>query len=1105
MFNRLLKFAVCLSLIGLVAVGCGGGEGTGTTGTSSPTGGSSEDPPAGASTTATANAGLDQAIVVGQTITLDGSKSAGATSYRWTFLRRPSGSNASIVGSTSVTAFFVPDAAGTYEIQLSVNGGESIDTVVFTATETLGAVANAGVDQTISLGKTVTLDGSGSLRAQTAQWSFVSNPATSSAKISDATRFIAAVTPDVEGTYVLQLSVNGGESTDTVTVTVNRDTAQANAGNDQSASAGKTVSLDGTASTGVTNARWAFIYKPGGSAATITDATSLAASFVPDKGGDYILQLSINDGESLDTVTVTVSSISGSVGSSGPAIRTRTRFGVTEYAVNLGATGAMLSAESLDVAPGQTVASYSWEQIAGPAATIAGATDAETLTFTAPTILGLYGKADHYKWQVLPISREDTKMTFRLTATASDSSTHMAIVDVYLEDNGAEIYTTSGLPNVPLGQKIYMAGPTYYVDPSGIQRQVKNDWVWKYKGQTTSGQQVVSYVMSAVGSQQFTYSSKSAGVAETNFSVNVSTFAGVGVDVVKGNTAVSPQCGWCHSKEGGNASGSLAPKYVEPWKGTRHASIFQQNMDAYADLVLQNGADPYLWPYHTVGYNTDTDLNNGFDDMATLESFVFPTEGMTYTDFLDNYPKTASRANVQCENCHGPGNDHTGDKSKIAYSFSQAGVCGQCHTQEAEWTNSRHHSTGVVGTNAAYQTEWLTNSQCKRCHYSGGFVVDYLSSVEPQDEFSYADDGGYMDAGNARQFAGVTCSTCHSPHSKKHDRQLRLYGNVTMKVDGSTVDAGRAAVCYQCHDGFYAYAYAYGNTQPFLCDSNGNGVIGDSNNGDKGCTSVQQTAFENFQPSHFNNQAAVLEGKGVILDLNNDGEDDFDMISNSKHGQPSFILPGNTENLKCLTCHMAAGPTTEENGYRRMGGHAFAMRSGTMEFTKACEPCHSVIPTINRNLGKDYDGDTVLEGIQDEVKGLLLALATRIKAIDPANISGGTWSDADGIQVAMLKYVGAGALPAGKTCASVDKRDDYAPCNLFDTALDLRSALWNYNFIAGDRSLGIHNTRFIVQVLQQTYTALDQFHPDPVDPDIHHTFSDDYPKALIAEDENASE
>lgn len=71
-----------------------------------------------------------------------------------------------------------------------------------------------------------------------------------------------------------------------------------NAGPDLNATLGSTVSLAGTASDPDGDAlttNWSITVRPDGSAATISNASSLTASFVPDVVGQYTVQLSAND------------------------------------------------------------------------------------------------------------------------------------------------------------------------------------------------------------------------------------------------------------------------------------------------------------------------------------------------------------------------------------------------------------------------------------------------------------------------------------------------------------------------------------------------------------------------------------------------------------------------------------------------------------------------------------------------------------------------------------------------------------------------------------------------------------------------------------------
>jgi hypothetical protein len=88
-----------------------------------------------------ANAGPDQSnVALGATITLDGSQSSDADghplTFAWSLISRPSGSAATLAGTTTATPDFVPDVAGDYVAQLIVNDGfvnSAPDTVRVTA------------------------------------------------------------------------------------------------------------------------------------------------------------------------------------------------------------------------------------------------------------------------------------------------------------------------------------------------------------------------------------------------------------------------------------------------------------------------------------------------------------------------------------------------------------------------------------------------------------------------------------------------------------------------------------------------------------------------------------------------------------------------------------------------------------------------------------------------------------------------------------------------------------------------------------------------------------------------------------------------------------
>jgi len=75
-------------------------------------------------------------------------------------------------------------------------------------------VAEAGPEQTVTVGAQVTLDGSGSNDADdnplTYAWSFTSVPDTSTAVLADPLTVSPSFTADVLGLYVAQLIVNDG-------------------------------------------------------------------------------------------------------------------------------------------------------------------------------------------------------------------------------------------------------------------------------------------------------------------------------------------------------------------------------------------------------------------------------------------------------------------------------------------------------------------------------------------------------------------------------------------------------------------------------------------------------------------------------------------------------------------------------------------------------------------------------------------------------------------------------------------------------------------------------------------------------------------------------
>ncbi|NOT56455.1 MAG: hypothetical protein HOP18_17800 [Deltaproteobacteria bacterium] len=178
--------------------------------------------------------------------------------------------------------------------------------------------ADAGPDQTHPVATTVHLDGTGSSDPDadplTFAWSLTTKPSGSVATLTGATASTPTFIIDKAGAYTVQLTVHDGSlssSVDVVIVSTSNSAPVAQAGEDLSGQVGTTLTFDGSGSSDVDGDsltyQWTLLAHPSGSAATLSEVTTVQPSLTLDKVGEYVVQLVVRDGtvnSEPDTLTI---------------------------------------------------------------------------------------------------------------------------------------------------------------------------------------------------------------------------------------------------------------------------------------------------------------------------------------------------------------------------------------------------------------------------------------------------------------------------------------------------------------------------------------------------------------------------------------------------------------------------------------------------------------------------------------------------------------------------------------------------------------------------------------------------------------------------------
>ena len=349
----------------------------------------------------TANAGVDQIVTEGATVTLDATASVDDDPLMYTWTQESPVSPTITLDDTAEPTFTAPEVDVTTDFIFEVSVSDGIIATADTVTITVNNMptANAGVDQIVTEGDTVTLDATASVDDDLLMYTWTQESPVSPTITLDDTAEPTFTAPEVDATtdFIFEVSVSDGiiATADTVTITVNNILTSANnppiarAGDDQTVTEGDTVTLDATASVDVDVAD-SLTYtwtqeSPDLHIITLSDSTATQPTFTApevDATTDFIFEVSVSDGiiATADTVTITVNNILTSANNP-PIARAGDDQTVTEGdTVTLDATASV----DVDVADSLT---YTWTQ-ESPDLHIITLSDSTATqpTFTAPEV-----------------------------------------------------------------------------------------------------------------------------------------------------------------------------------------------------------------------------------------------------------------------------------------------------------------------------------------------------------------------------------------------------------------------------------------------------------------------------------------------------------------------------------------------------------------------------------------------------------------------------------------------------------------------------------------------------------------------------------------------
>jgi len=607
-------------------------------------------------------------------------------------------------------------------------------------------------------------------------------------------------------------------------------------------------------------------------------------------------------------------------------------------------------------------------------------------------------------------------ITFDVTVTTSSGTYHAAPAV-----NAVLPWTTSvGIRNVPINVAVLLQG----------KKQATYDWRLTVPGGShtaliDASSQNPEFTPDVKGDYTLDVTDLATGTDKT-IVIHAGTWKGIitGTDSA-GLPIVDSQCTSCH------VAGTPRFDMFTPWKKTGHASIFTQNVVTPAGHYSTSCLE-----CHTVGYS-DTNLNNGgIAESASFTAFVnsgLLTHGAAdnWKQILSTYPDIARKANIQCENCHGPQNS-TGhmlkDDSRITYSSN---MCGSCHGEPARHGRFQQWQLSMHSNFETAQSEG-TNASCAKCHSAQGFV-------------QWANNGFSSAAINVSwttdDVQPQSCQTCHDPHdigtasqqsaTSPTDAKVRLSGTTPMLDAGFVAkDVGSAATCMVCH-----------NSRRGLRDD------------------AHFSPSSAAQASHVGPQADILMGQNLYF---------AKVGTTGYHGQIQD---------SCVTCHMEKTTAPSALALANVGtNHTF------FASTSICTSCHSEITADKVQGPVEAKMESLKSGLETSLKTVMqtqLRLGNTIdvggvKTLKSANeISGIELVESHGSQGLTVDLSNGSKIEAIAMTAVKVVRPGGSSVALYSVAdPTIPKAGWNYFMIESDKSNGVHNPAFVNSALDVSIFAI---------------------------------